>query len=70
MRKHERKPQPYEHRVETVIHAIHELGAAVEQLSLYLEEQMGSEWKEQDHLLKASRKSLARAHMWIKNAMK
>ncbi len=71
MREHEQKPQPYEHRVERTIHALRELGATVEKLSEFtLEEQMGPEWKQKDHLLKASKKSLGKAQRWVRNAMK
>jgi len=72
MRKHEyeRNPARYEHRVECTIHALRELGATVEKLSEYLEEQMDREWQDKDHLLEASRLSLKKAQKWVRNAMK
>jgi len=70
MRKFERKAQPYEHRVECTIHALRELGATVEKLSEYLEEQMDREWKDKDHLLRDSLKSVGTARKWVRNAMK
>jgi hypothetical protein len=58
---HKTPPQQYSHKVECTLHAPRNVADSVQKLSEFLEEQLGADWKKQDHLLKHSVKFLGKA---------
>jgi len=61
--------QSYEHRIECAIQALVAASEVVQKTSMFLREQMGSEWREQDRLLKEALKDHKIVRMWLKKAI-
>ena len=73
MRKHKSKdlqPQQYEHRTECALQSLIPATSALHKICLFLREQMGDEWRDQDKLLEEALVDLVRARRWIKKALK
>ena len=69
-KKHNRKrirdrPQLYEHRTETALNALQHTLQTANYLTLFLTEQLGTNWQELDHLLAAARSEMKQADTWL-----
>ncbi|MEI6236727.1 MAG: hypothetical protein WCT04_27020 [Planctomycetota bacterium] len=59
------RPQSYEHRTETVLYALKHALQSANYLTLFLTEQLGTDWQDLDHLLAAARSELKQADVWL-----
>ncbi len=66
LRRDELRPQQYEHRVEMVIEALGVALSGCQSLTVFLQEQLGTEWRRQDSRIKQASKTLRKACSWLK----
>ena len=59
------RPQSYEPRVEIALYALKHTLQSANYLTLFLTEQLGTNWQELDHLLAEARSELHRADTWL-----
>ncbi|MEI6236195.1 MAG: hypothetical protein WCT04_24330 [Planctomycetota bacterium] len=59
------RPQTYEHRTETALYALKHALQSANYLTLFLTEQLGTDWQKLDHLLDAAASELKQANIWL-----
>ena len=59
------RPQSYEPRVEIALYALNHALKSANYLTLFLTEQLGTNWQELDHLLVSARSELKHAETWL-----
>ena len=67
---YELRAQSYEHRIECAIQALVGASSVVQKTSLFLVNQLGDDWRNQDVLLRDALEAQRYARMWLKKALK
>ena len=59
------RPQSYAPRIESALYALKHTLQSANYLTLFLTEQLGTDWQKLDHLLTAARSELKQADRWL-----
>ena len=59
------RPQSYEPRVEIALYALNHTLQSANYLTLFLTEQLGTDWQNLDHLLAAAHSEMKQAETWL-----